>query len=325
MGLFKLAERFIMWAMKYVKEALSLFRETYMGWAQANSVLLAAALSFYTLLSLAPLLFIAVSVAGMVFSERAVTDMLLKEVSTVVSPQTANALRMILESRGFPRGSGLATSVGVIAMLLGASIVFVQLKNAINLLWGIAPHPKHGLFIRLRTHFLSFLMIFVVIVLLLALMVASTLLVSLNQFLKFLPPRLVESLPQADFGLTFIGFMALFAVIFKTLPDAKTAWQDVLVGAAATSLLFTLGGFLFGVYLGNVALFSAYGATGSVILILVWVNFSMNIILFGAKLTQVLANRYGSQVVPSKRAARILHRLDIERDTRPRLPHQSSD
>jgi membrane protein len=311
--------------MKYVKETLSLFRETYQGWAQANSAMLAAALSFYTLLSLAPLLFIAVSVAGMVFSERAVTDMLIREVSTVVSPQTAMALRTVLEGRTFPRGSGLATSLGVVAMLAGASLVFVQLKNAINVLWGIAPHPKHGLFVRVRTHFLSFLMIFVVILLLLALMVASTLLVSLNQFLQFLPPRLVESLPQADFGLTFIGFMVLFAIIFKTLPDAKTAWQDVLIGAAATSVLFTLGGFLFGVYLGNVALFSPYGATASVILILVWVNFSMNIILFGAKLTQVLANRYGSQVVPSDRATRFTHRLEIDRDTRPRIHNESSD
>ncbi len=126
-------------------------------------------------------------------------------------------------------------------------------KNAINILWGIAPHPKHGLVVRLRTHFLSFLMIFVVIVLLLGLMVASTLLVSLNQFLQFLPPELLGWLPEADFGVTFIGFMALFAVIFKTLPDAKTSWRDVLIGAAATSVLFTLGGFLFGVYLGNVA------------------------------------------------------------------------
>ena len=204
-------------------------------------------------------------------------------------------------------------------------MVFVQLKNAINMLWGIAPHPKHGLIVTLRTHFLSFLMIFVVIVLLLALMVASTLLVSLNQFLQFLPPRLVEVLPEADFGMTFIGFMILFAIIFKALPDAKTAWQDVLIGAVATSLLFTLGGFLFGVYLGNVALFSVYGATGSVILILVWVNLSMNIILFGAKLTQVLANRYGSQVIPSRRAIRFTHRLEIDHETQPRLPNQSSD
>ena len=311
--------------MKYLKETLSIIRETYRGWSQANSVMLAAALSFYTLFSLAPLLFIAVSVAGMIFSERAVTEMLTKEVSTVVSPQTALALRTVLESRGFPRGSGWVTTIGVVAMLLGASLVFVQLKNAINMLWGIAPHPKHGVFVTLRTHFLGFLMIFVVIVLLLALMVTSTLLVSLNQFLQFLPSRLVEVLPEADFGMTFVGFMILFAIIFKALPDAKTAWQDVLIGAAATSLLFTLGGFLFGVYLGNVALFSVYGATGSVILILVWVNLSMNIILFGAKLTQVLANRYGSQVVPSSRAIRFTHRLEIDHENQPPISNQSTD
>ena len=311
--------------MRYAKETFSLLRETYLGWVQANGFMLAAALSFYTIFSLAPLLVIAVSVTGMIFSENAVTERLIQEVSVVVSPQTALALRTVIENGNFPKGSGLATSMGVVITLIGASIVFVQLKKAINILWGIAPHPKHGLFVTLRTHFLSFIMIFVVILLLLALMVASTLVVSINQFLQFLPPTLVKELPEADFGLAFLGFLMLFAIIFKMLPDAQTAWRDVLIGAATTALLFTIGGFLFGVYMGNVGLFSAYGATGSIILILVWVNFSMNIILFGAKLTQVLANRYGSQVVPSRRAARVMHRLDIDRDTKPRIPHQSTD
>ena len=310
--------------MKYLKEALSIIRDTYLGWVQANGFMLAAALSFYTIFSLAPLLVVAVSFAGMVFSESAVTARLVKEVSTVVSPQTAIALRTLLENGNFPKASGVATSVGVVVTLFGASIIFVQLKKAINILWGIAPHPKHGLFVTLRTHFLSFLMVFVVILMLLALMVVSTLLVSINQFLQFLPPTLVEELPEADFSLAFLGFLALFLIIFKMLPDAKTAWRDLLIGAATTSLLFTIGGFLFGVYLGNVALFSAYGATGSVILILVWVNFSMNIILFGAKLTQVLANRYGSQVVPSRRAARITHRLDFDHDVQPPIQNRTT-
>lgn len=311
--------------MKYARETISLIRETYLGWVQANGFMLAAALSFYTIFSLAPLLVIAVSVTGMIFSESAVTERLIQEVSVVVSPQTALALRTVIENGNFPEGSGLATTMGVVITLIGASIVFVQLKKAINILWGIAPHPKHGLFVTLRTHFLSFIMVFVVILMLLALMVASTLVVSINQFLQFLPPALVKELPEADFGLAFLGFLALFAIIFKMLPDAQTAWRDVLIGSATTALLFTFGGFLFGVYMGNVGLFSAYGATASVILILVWVNFSMNIILFGAKLTQVLANRYGSQVVPSRRAARVMHRLDIDRDTQPRITNQSTD
>ena len=311
--------------MKYVREAVAITLDTYLGWVQANGFMLAAALSFYTIFSLAPLLVVAVSFAGMVFSESAVTALLVKEVSTVVSPQTAIALRTLLENGNFPKASGVATSVGVVVTLFGASMIFVNLKKAINILWGIAPHPKHGLFVTLRTHFLSFLMVFVVILMLLALMVVSTLLVSINQFLQFLPPMLVKELPEADFGLAFLGFLALFLVIFKMLPDSQTAWRDLLIGSATTSLLFTIGGFLFGVYLGNVALFSAYGATGSVILILVWVNFSMNIILFGAKLTQVLANRYGSQVVPSRRAARITHRLDFDHEIQPQIQNRTTD
>ena len=126
-----------------------------------------------------------------------------------------------------------------------------------------------------------------------------------------MPQALGGFWPDTDFTLTFVGFTLLFAVIFKMLPDARTAWRDVFIGAAATSFLSTLGGFLLGLYLGHVNLYSFYGAASSVLLIMMWVYFSMQIILFGAKLTQVIANRYGSQVIPSSIAARIIHSLEI--------------
>jgi membrane protein len=294
-----------------VREIGSILRETLRGWSQAHGSILAAALSYYTIFSLAPLLLVAVSVAGLVFSEAAVTQQLVNEVNTVVSPEAAGALQSLLEYNLQARSSGVAAGIGVVGMLIGASLMFAQLKRAINILWGLAALPEKGLFVLMRTHFLSFVMVFVVILMLLGMMFANALLVSLNQRFAGLNMLLGGWWPDADFGLTFVGFALLIAVIFKTLPDACTAWRDVILGAAVTSLLFTVGGFLLGFYLGHVNLYNVYGAAGSIFLIMVWIYYSMQIILFGAKLTQVIANRYGSQIVPSRIAARIIHSLEV--------------
>jgi len=154
-------------------------------------------------------------------------------------------------------------------------------------------------------------MVFVVILMLLGMMFTNTLLISLNQRFARLDLALNGWWPDTDFGMTFVGFTLLIAIIFKTLPDARTVWRDVILGAAATSLLFTVGGFLLGFYLGHVNLYNIYGAAGSIFLIMVWIYYSMQIILFGAKLTQVIANRYGSQIIPSRIAARLIQSLDV--------------
>lgn len=303
------------------REIGSILHETLRGFTQANGSILAAGLSYYTIFSLAPLLLVAVSVTGLVFSEAAVTRALVDEVTTVVSPQAAGALQSLLEYNLQARSSGVAAGIGVLGMLVGASLMFVQLKRAINIVWGLAALPEKGVFVFMRTHFLSFLMVFVVILMLLGMMFASTLLVSLNQRFAGLNMALGGWWPDTDFGLTFVGFTVLFAIIFKMLPDACTVWRDVILGAAATSLLFTVGGFLLGFYLGHVNLYNVYGAAGSIFLIMVWIYYSMQIILFGAKLTQVIANRYGSQIIPSRIAARIIHSLEVaEQESTPLVP-----
>ena len=230
-----------------IREIGAIFKDTIGGWAQANGNLLAAALSYYTIFSLTPLLVVAVSVAGLVFSEAAVTERLIDEVRTVIGPEAALAVRSVLANNHLLRGAGLSAGIGVVGMLVGASVMFVQLKRAINLMWGLAPLPKKGIFGLIRTHFLSFLMVFVVILMLLGLMFSSTLLVSLNQRFNGLSQMWGGWWPDTDFGLTFVGFIFLFGVIFKTLPDARTSWRDVLLGAAATSLLFTVWRFPAGI------------------------------------------------------------------------------
>lgn len=310
---------------KLLREVFEILQETYLGWLRSNATLLAAALSYYTIFSLTPLLVAAVSVSGLIFSESAVIQRLVQEIALMIGPSAAQAVEALLKNNHLVQRNGPAAIISSIVMLIGASMMFVQLKRAINILWGIAPHPQRSLFVTIRTHFLSFLMVFVVILMILGLMIVSTLLVSLNQMLAPAQSAFLSNLPRADFGLTVAGFTLLFAVIFKLLPDACTAWRDVLLGSATTSLLFTIGGFLLGLYLGNVNLYSVYGAVSSVFLLLVWVYYSMQIILFGAKLTQVLANRYGSPIIPSKAAARILQQLEIDRDAQPRLSNHSTE
>jgi len=292
------------------KKFLSLLKITFDGWTQANGTLLAAGLSYYTIFSLAPLLVIAVTVAQLVFGKINVTDRLVKEISLAVNPSIAEAAERVIESNHFTKGSGFATTLSVLVMLIGASIMFVQLKRAINSLWGIAPQPGQGLFITIRTHTLSFLMVLLILVMLMVFMFASTILVSFNHYLEYLPANIKQVIPEADFGLIFIGFTLLFAVIFKILPDAQIAWHDVWLGAAFTSLAFTVGEYLIGFVLATTSLSGLYRAAGSVLLILVWVYYSMQILLFGAKFTQVYANHHGSKVLPSKKAALIIRNLE---------------
>jgi membrane protein len=296
--------------MKVAKAIYYLMRDTVDGWTRVNGTLLAAGLAFYAIFSLAPLLVIAVSVAGLIFGESDVTDRLVEEIGIAVNPRMASVVQQAIEINNFNKGSKFATVLGGLVMLIGASILFVQLKRAINLLWGIAPQPGQGLFITIRTQFLSFLMVLMIGVLLMVFMVVSTILVSLNQLLDALPQNIRAVLPEADLGLIFIGFVLLFALIFKMLPDAKIAWRDVWLGAALTSVAFTVGELLIGFFLGETGMSGIYRAAGSVVLILVWVYYSMQIILFGAKFTQVYANRFGSKVLPSEKAALIIQNLE---------------
>jgi membrane protein len=287
--------------MKILRATYSLIQETIAGWTQANGSLLAAALAYYAIFSLAPLLVIAVSFAGVVFGPSAVTGLLVDEISHLVSPEVAATIQKAIENVYLTPSGDLATIISLVIMLIGASILFFQLKRAINFLWGVAPQPGKGLIITVQSHFLSFLMVFVIGVFVLFAMALGSLLVFFDELTSAVLPELESPLPSVDFGLIFLVFCLLFAITFKVLPDARIAWKDTLLGAAVTSLLFTIGELIIGFYLGRANLGSAYGAASSVILILIWVYYTMQIVLIGAKFTQVYANKYGSKVLPSNR------------------------
>lgn len=288
--------------MKLLKIVYDLIKETIDGWAAANGTLLAAALAYYATFSLAPLLVITISVAGMVFGQANVTSAIMEQISALLGPQVAGTLMVALENVQSNPSNDLTAIVSLVVMIVGASILFVQLKRAINFLWGIAPQPGQGLIITIRSHFLSFAMVLIMGMLLVAAMGLGTLLIFLDQLVNILPPNLQEILPTINYGIIFVVFAVFFALIFKTLPDAHITWSDVFLGSLVTAGLFTIGEFLIGFYLSRANLGSAYGAASSLILVLVWVYYSMQIILIGAKFTQVYADKYGSRVRPDKRA-----------------------
>lgn len=297
--------------MKILRALYSLLKGTIDGWGRANGTLLAAALSYYATFSLAPLLVIAISIAGLVFGVNTVTDALMEQISSLVSPEVAGVLQKAIENTQLTQVNSLATVVSMVALVVGASILFVQLKRAINMLWGIAPQPGAGLVITLKTHFLSFALVVIMGMLLILAMAVGTALVLIQQQVAILPPELEKYIPQVNFMVIFIFFGVLFAIIFKTLPEAKVAWRDVLLGAAFTSLLFTIGEYLIGFYLGKVHFGGTSAAAGSTVLILIWIYYSMQILLFGAKFTQVYANQFGSHVLPNARAELVV-RQSIE-------------
>lgn len=300
---------------KIIKAIISLLQETFQGWQEANGSMLAAALAYYTITSLAPLLVIIVSIAGLVYDKKVVRYMVAAEMSKVVGSQGAGLTLTIFESASRPLVGGLATGLSLVVMVIAASMLFVRLKQAINALWGIAPHPEKGWIVRLRTHSLSILMGLLIGLLLLVSMAVSTFLVFLNHYLATVPRVAVflERMPEADFGMVFLLFALLFAIAFKTLPEVQIAWRDVWLGAAVTGLIFTVGEFIIGYYLARMNPGGAFGAASSVIVILIWVYYSMQIILLGAKFTQVFSNRYGSRVLPSTKAVRVIRNLEDSR------------
>jgi membrane protein len=295
---------------KFVRLFSSLLKETFLSWQRDNGSMLAAALAYSMIFSLSPLLVLATSVAGIIFNESEVIERLVMEVHHTVGPRAGEALRVMLEAGRVSTHPGMYTSISVVLMLIFASLVFSRMKRAINVMWEITGQPGQGLLLFIRTHFLSFVMVMVTITMLLIFMVASTLVVSINQWLRLNAGDVEPLLTQADIGLTFVGFTTLFVIIFKTMPDAQTSWDDVLIGAAFTSVLFTIGEFLIGFYLSRVSLRGIYGATSSIIIVLAWVYYSMQIITFGAKFTLVYANRYGKKIIPTKRAAKVVPRLE---------------
>lgn len=263
-------------------------------WIDDKAPRLGAALAYYTIFSIAPLLVISIAIVGFVLGEDAARGGIADELSTMVGPQAAEAIQTMVANAGKEKGSGIWASIFSTALLLfGASNVVVQLKESLNAVWDVPDKVSSGIMGFIKTRFLSFGFVLGVGFLLLVSLVLSTVLSAAGKFLGNALP-MAPLLQVLNIVLSLGVITVLFAMIFKFLPDVKLPWRDVWLGAAITAVLFTLGKYALGLYLARSSVASAYGAAGSLVVILVWVYYSAQICFFGAEVTQVYSRTYGA-------------------------------
>jgi membrane protein len=268
-------------------------------WSEDKVPRLGAALAFYSLLSLAPLTLIAVAVAGFVFGEAAAQGHVVSQMRGLVGQQGAEAVQEMLAHAHRPGAGVVATLIGVATLLIGAGGVFGALQDALNTIWEVQPKPGRGWLGIIKDRFLSFAMVLGTGFLLLVSLLLSAALAAVFHGIESLAPGAGILLRVANTVLSFALISVLFALIFKVLPDVEISWRDVWVGAVLTTILFLIGKGLIGLYLGRSSYGSAYGAAGSLVVLVVWVYYSALILFFGAEFTQVYANHYGSRIKPS--------------------------
>lgn len=274
-----------------------LFKETFVQWQEDKVPLLAAALAYYTVFSIAPLLVIAIAIAGLAFGPEAAQGLIVSELKHLIGIEGAEAIQALLQNAYKPQSGTIAGLIGVATLLLGASGVFAQLKESLNIIWHVSPKPGRGVIGFIKDRVLTFAMVLAIGFLLLVSLIVSATLAAIGQWVNSWLAIPVSVWHWIDGLVSFSTIALLFALMYKILPDAKVAWGDVWIGAAITSLLFTAGKFLIGLYLGNSGIASAYGAAGSFVIILIWIYYSAQILFWGAEFTQVYANRFGSRIV----------------------------
>ena len=288
------------------REIWKLFTRTYTEWSQDDAGRLGAALAYYTLFSLAPLLLVLIAVAGLVFGEAAVRGQLVSHIEVYVGREVSEAVQAILQAAAKPVQGAVATVISLLTLLLGGSLVIVELRNSLNIVWNVRRSANEGGFFGGIMDLIQQRLFAFVLVLSMGLLVMISLIV--NAFLAMAGKYFQDWLPIPELFLQMITFLVsfavttlLFALIYKVVPDVHIAWSDVIVGAAVTSLLFTGGKLLIALYLGKSSTGSAYGAAGSLVVLLAWVYYSAQIFFFGAEFTQAYANTYGSRFAERKR------------------------
>jgi membrane protein len=275
------------------------------AWFDHNASSLGAALAYYTLFSIAPILIIAVAIAGYVFGETEAQTQMLAQLQALIGDAGASAVRELLASAHYSDKRGLAAAIGVTTLIVGATSVFGELQHALDQIWETPPQSHEvGWWRFIRRRVLSVGMVLGVGFLLLVSLVASASLAAFAGWLGTYLPQLRLVLPLLDFVLSLAMVSLLFAMIYKYVPRERISWSDVWIGAMVTALLFTIGKVLIGIYLGKSSFNSAYGAAGSLVVLLLWIYYSAQIFLLGAEFTRVFAYERGSRSQPRAAAPR---------------------
>jgi membrane protein len=278
-----------------IKALAALLRRAGEAWIADNAPRLGAALAFYTLFSLAPVLIVTVSLAGVVFGDKAAQGEIVRQFQGLIGTQGAIAIETIIQSTNRPALGVFATTFGVLAIFIGASGAFNELQDALDMIWKVDNRTKSFWTVTIKQRLLSLGLVLATGFLLLTSLVVTAFLSATEKYISNLLPRSLVLLESINLVFSFCIITLLFALIFKFIPDTAIPFRDVWMGAAVTSILFTVGKVIIGFYLGHSALTSAYGAAASLVIFLIWIYYSAQILLFGAELTHVYALRYGSQ------------------------------
>lgn len=297
---------------KIVKHWFGILKQAVDFWLESNAFANAGSLAFFTLFSIAPVMIVIVSVIGIFFGQQAAEGQIAAQLQETLGPEAAQTVQTAISQSSLKEGGLLATVTGLLAMLLGATTVFGQMQNSLNAIWGVAPKPsRNSLFLLLRKRLTSLTIVLAVgFVMLVSLSMSVGLRILLHSVQGWLPWYDV-AFSAMDTLLSIFVASLLFATIFKVLPDVILSWRDVALGSVITAILFTVGRVLIALYLSNTATASTYGAAGSLVLLLLWVNYSSLILLYGAAFTKAHLLARGLPIKPRSVAVRI-HRKIIE-------------
>lgn len=314
---------------KLLSNLPTVFKLTYQGWKEDRASRLSAALAYYTVFSLAPMLVIVIAITGLIWEADLVRTQILGQVQGLVGADGADFVANLITSTGTPAQDIFATIIGIITLLFGALGVFNELHNSLNIIWDVEEEKPKGFLQAIKKVLVDRLLSFTMI-----LGIGFLLLVSLviSAGLSATQETIGNAFPVSEFILQIVNLVisvgaitVLFALMFKFLPDAEIAWSDVWMGAFVTALLFSLGKTVIGIYLGNSGVASAFGAAGSLVLLLLWIYYSAQILFFGAEFTQVYANKFGSKILPedAEKSSQTARKRIKESNGQPVLPAPS--
>jgi membrane protein len=309
---------------EYLKKIWKVLVATFSGFIDDNGLKLSASLAYYTVFSLAPLLILVISLAGLFLGNDAAANKLYPQISQYVGSQAALQIQEMLKSLQLSGKTGVAVIIGVVTLLVGASSIFVEIQDSLNMIWRVKAKPKKGWLKLIQNRFLSFSLIVSLGFLLLVSLVINFLMDALSKkLLHFLPYITGLLIKGINLGITLIVISVLFGIIFKVLPDVKIRWKDVRSGAIFTALLFMLGQYIISLYIQYTAQSSTYGAAGSIIVILLWIYYTAAILYVGAEFTQVYAEAIGSHIEPAEYAVHV-RQTEVESVVKA-LPPQNPD
>jgi membrane protein len=280
-----------------VRAIFELIRETVEAWTNDRAERLGAAFAYYTLFSMTPMLVVVIVIAGAVFGQAAAQDQIIETVENLFGPEIAQTIESMIDHMSDAKPTLIGTLISLGLLLYFASGLFANLKDALNLIWGVKPKPGHGVIHFIRTQILAILMVLFMGFLLMVALALNTLTAYLSGFFGDRLPGGVFVWQVQSFAASFALIMLLVVVIYRVLPDGRIAWRDIVVGAAVTSLLVTIGTLAIGIYLAlSDWISSTFGAAGPIVAVLIWAYYFAQVFFFGVEFTQVFSRRYGSGI-----------------------------